>query len=423
MPGARRPERVARHDRDLLLAQQALGELVRGQAGGRDVREGVEGAARLERGQAGGVEPVDEQPPSAVVLGDHRLHRRLAGLERRQRRVLGDRRRGHDPVLVDLDEALEDRGGRAHPADPPAGHRVGLGEAAHQDRPLAHARQRAERAVAVRAVREPVVDLVAVHEQVVALRDPGELVLDRVVEHGAGRVGRVAEEQRLRARGDRGLDGGGVEGEVVRGGGRDVADDAAREHDRGDVGDVRRLVEHDLVARVAGRAQGEVDGLGRADRDQDLGRRVVPDAVQPLEMRGQGPPELDGAEVRGVVGPALAQALDARLDDLARGVEVGLPHPEADDVVHRREDVEEAADARRRHHADALGERALGEGGPGGLEVGHRGRKGTRGSGRRQRVDGGRPGACGALGGRGQGRVVEQRQVARLDRPPRLRRP
>ena len=102
------------------------------------------------------------------------------------------------------------------------------------------------------------------------------------------------------------------------------------------------------------------------------------DAVQALEVRRQRPPELDGAEVRRVVGPALAQALDARLDDLARRVEVGLPHPEADDVVHRREDVEEAADARRRHGADALGERSLGERGAGGLEVGHRGPKGTR---------------------------------------------
>ena len=47
---------------------------------------------------------------------------------------------------------------------------------------------------------------------------------------------------------------------------------------------------------------------------------------------------------------------------MTRGVsKSGSPTPEADDVVHRRRDVEEAPDARRRHGADALGEGAFGE--------------------------------------------------------------
>ena len=82
--------------------------------------------------------------------------------------------------------------------------------------------QRAERPVAVRAVGEPVVDLVAVDEQVVALGDRGELVLDVVREDGAGRVARIAEEERLRPRRDRRLDRGRVEREVVLEAGRDV---------------------------------------------------------------------------------------------------------------------------------------------------------------------------------------------------------
>ncbi len=113
-----------------------------------------------------------------------------------------------------------------------------------------------------------------------------------------------------------------------------MAHDAAREHDRGNVGDVAGLVEDHLVTRVAGRPQREVDRLRCADGDQDLGLRVVADAVAAFEVLRERAPELDRAEVRGVVGAALAQALDARLDDLAGRVEVGLPHPEADDVVH-----------------------------------------------------------------------------------------
>ena len=66
-----------------------------------------------------------------------------------------------------------------------------------------------------------------------------------------------------------------------------MAHDAAREHDGRHVGDVGRLVEDDLVARVAGRAQREVDRLRGADRDQQLGRGVVGDAVQALEVAGQ----------------------------------------------------------------------------------------------------------------------------------------
>ena len=161
--------------------------------------------------------PSTTQPPAAVVLGEHRAATSGSPLdERHERGVLGDRRRGHDPVLVDLDDALEDRR-RAPPASRPASR---SSRRPSRSRPSGSSARAcpgsdAERAVAVRAVGEAVVDLVAVDEQVVALGDRGELVLDRVRQHGAGRVARVAEEQRLRARRDRRLDGRRVEREVV----------------------------------------------------------------------------------------------------------------------------------------------------------------------------------------------------------------
>ena len=127
----------------------------------------------------------------------------------------------------------------------------------------------------VGAIGEPVVDLVAVDEQVVADRDVGEGVGDVVGEDGAGRVARIAEEERLGPWRDRGLDRRRVEREVVLEARRDVPDDAAGEDDRRDVGDVRRLVEDDLVTRVARRPEREVHRLRGADRDHDLGRRIV----------------------------------------------------------------------------------------------------------------------------------------------------
>ncbi len=48
----------------------------RRQAGRGDPREGVERAERLERLEAEGVEPVDDQPAAAVVLGDASARRR-----------------------------------------------------------------------------------------------------------------------------------------------------------------------------------------------------------------------------------------------------------------------------------------------------------------------------------------------------------
>ena len=60
---------------------------------------------------------------------------------------------------------------------------------------------------------------------------------------------------------------------------------------------------------------------------EDLLGRVVADAVQPLEVIRQGPPQLDGPVVGGVVRAALAQALDAGLDDLARACRSRAPRP------------------------------------------------------------------------------------------------
>src|SRR3989304_974615 len=56
-------------------------------------------------------------------------------------------------------------GAARQPTHPPAGHRVGLGKAAHQDRAVAHPGQRREGPMAIVAVCQAVVDLVAVDEQ------------------------------------------------------------------------------------------------------------------------------------------------------------------------------------------------------------------------------------------------------------------
>ncbi len=249
--------------------------------------------------------------------------------------------------------------GRAEVADPPARHGVGLREAAHEDRSFAHAGKRAHRPVPVAAIGEAVVDLVRVDEQVVRDRDPRELVLDRFGQDGPGRVAWEAQEQRLGARRHRGGHRSRIQREVVLEPRRDVPHHPAGEDHRRDVGDVRGLVEDHLVTRVDRRSKRQVDRLGGPDRHEDLRCRVVADAVPPRQVLGDGDPKLQRPVVAGVVGPFRAKRGDPRFDHLLRGREVRLPHPEADHVVHRRRDVEEAANAGRGHRPDARGERAF----------------------------------------------------------------
>ena len=96
---------------------------------------------------------------------------------------------------------------------------------------------------------------------------------------------------------------------------------------------------------VEGDVDGELEGLADAGGDHDLGRRVVADAVEALEVVGEGLSQLQEAVVRGVVGAALVQGADGGLGEMAGRVEVGLADAEGDDVLHAADEVEEAADA------------------------------------------------------------------------------
>ena len=161
-------------------------------------------------------------------------------------------------------------------ADPPAGHGVGLGEAAHQDRPLAHARQRraspgggSRRRRGGRRSRR----------SRRAGRGGRRSRRARPGPRAAGRRRSGCTGSRGRAPSSRGVMAASTAaGSSAKSSSKRVATwrtVAAGEDDRRDVGDVRRLVEDHLVARVDRGPQGEVDRLRGADGDEDLGRRVV----------------------------------------------------------------------------------------------------------------------------------------------------
>ena len=168
------------------------------------------------------------------------------------RRALGDVRDVRRGLALVVHRGVHHVGRGDHPADAPAGHRVGLGHAVDDDPAVAElGRDDGHRHVRRVAVDEVLVDLVAEHPDVV-LRGPAADRRDVVGVHdGARGVRRRDEDQQL------GLGRAGAL-ELV---------DASRESRRAS-----------LVSTGTGVAAGEVDrlGVGRPVRrgDQDLVARV-----------------------------------------------------------------------------------------------------------------------------------------------------
>ena len=148
------------------LAQQALAELLGRQAGRLDGREHIERALRLKALQAHRAQLAEQKAAAQVVLRAHALDVVLAGADGLDARKLRGRRRGHDAELVHLADVAHELLGAHRPAETPAGHGVGLGEAVHHDGALLHARQLGEADVRRLAVGQAAVDLVRQHDDV-----------------------------------------------------------------------------------------------------------------------------------------------------------------------------------------------------------------------------------------------------------------
>ncbi len=147
------------------------------------------------------VEHRDDRLAAAVERRLHPVDGREVALDRGEGRSLRDvgdvggrvrlevRRRGHQVLRAD------------HPADPPAGHRVGLGDAVDDHAVVGEVRaEHGQRAGLHAVVHEVLVDLVGERPQVVVL-DPAADRADLVGGvDGAGRVRRRDEEQHLGAR-------------------------------------------------------------------------------------------------------------------------------------------------------------------------------------------------------------------------------
>ena len=214
------------------------------------------------------------------------------------------------------------------PAETPAGHRVGLGEAVHHDGALLHAGQFGKADVRVLAIGQAAIDLVRQHNDI-GLADDGCDRLQLVPRHDrAGRVVGVGQDEQLGARRDRGTQRLGGELELVLHPGGQRDGDAARHLGQRGVAHKAWLRDEHLVARVDQHADGVVDRLRTADRDQDLLVRIIAQLVFAAHECGNLAAQLGKAPVGRVKSLSLFKGLDARAADLPRGLKVGLSHAE-----------------------------------------------------------------------------------------------
>ena len=128
-----------------------------------------------------------------------------------------------------------------------------------------------------------------------------------------------------------------------------------RQDDAGFVGHIAGLRDNDLVPLIQKGAESEVDALGAAYRDHDLGGRIIADAESALQILCHLSLQFRKAGVAGVESASVLQGVDALFPDGPGRVKVRLAHAEGDGAFHGRHDIKEFPDARGLQPYDLFG--------------------------------------------------------------------
>ena len=356
------PERGSRQRRHARLLEKLPLESGGAASGPGDAGEGVERTLRAQAVESGDrVQPVDDRVASPPELPDHRVHGTPVHAESGGTRHLAERRRAGVRIHLEFRDLLGQAGGHDAESEPPARHRIGLRPAVQDDRPCPHPREPADRYM-LSLIEDLAVDLVGEHDRVRVAKTPGQplevvrgrhaprRILRRIQDHHPRAACHLPEklvriEAELPFRAERNRDGSGT-----------------REPDHRLVdGKPGIRVDH-LVPGLEESQHGEEDDRLGARRDHDL---FGPDGNPPgaADVLGDRLAHLGQPGRRRVVGVAVGKRAVCCLDDLGRGVEVGFPELEVDDVpplafqlLGPGEDLEgrlgaEPAHARRESHA------------------------------------------------------------------------
>ena len=330
MPRPVRAEVRPRQHGDAGLVEQPVRQGALVDAGPGDVRERVERPARHHaRDAREPVQTLDQDLAPAHELGHHRVDRVVRAGERGDPGQLHRRRRAGDRVDEEPREWLDQRGRHRRIPEPPPGHGIRLREAVEQDGPVEQA-VRGDRIVDA-LVEQLRVHLVGQDPAVVVGEDAGDLDVQLAVECAARRVGGRVQNHHPRPRREPLRQVVRREREVRLLGDRKRHRRGARPVDRRLVDRIARVrVDHLVAFARNGEHAEEEEPLG-ARCHQHAGR-VDGHAARAGEVLRSRLAQLGKARGRAVVRVTLAEGPHARLDDVRRGVEVGLADLEVDDV-------------------------------------------------------------------------------------------
>ena len=333
MPFARSAKLDARGACNVGLLQQRIGHLHAVQ--GR-VREAGEQVKRAFDGRAGDAwnlrQRVQHEAPARGIGSHHLLDAVLRSVERGNACGHAKRGRGGDAVRLQFHRQLDDRLRRGQPAQAPTGHGIRLAEAVDRDCALGHAWLGGQGIVHRAIEQEIFIDLIADDVEIGCVRDLDDRIHLAARQHAAGGVARAVDH-----------DGFGLgrqvlaqnlfcHQEVFIAGQADVhGDRAIQAHDRV-VADPGRFQDHDLIAGIDQRGDGEVERPFAAGGDDDLAGADL-DAVFTFQLRGDSLQQF-GLALRGwVVGVAGVHGLDRGVNDVLRRLEVRVAAGQGNDIA------------------------------------------------------------------------------------------
>ena len=266
-----------------------------------------------------------------------RLYKILRAVQRLDRGCLADRRGVGRGLGLDDNHRLDQFDRARAVAEPPAGHRIGLGDAVQRDRAVHQAGFDLHRGREFEIVINDVfVHVVGHHPDMgVAHQHVGQAFQ---LGTGIGRARRVAgriQQHPLGLRRDRRLEVLGRDLETV---GFDAGNENRRalgqQHHVGIGHPVRRGDDH-LVARIERRHEGVIDNLLAAAADDHLLRLVV-EVIVALELVADRLAQLQRAGDGRVFRLARVDRGLCRRLDIVRRIEIRLAGAEADDIASGR---------------------------------------------------------------------------------------
>ena len=266
-------------DHHPLLAQQLEAEGLRVESRARDIGVYVHPAARPAIRNTHLVEALQDEFEPPFILGQHRGDRVVSPFERRERPALQGGRCADAQGVLDLYGGFHEPGGRGKVAHPPSGHRVRLGEAVDGDGAIAHATERAEADMLPPTEDQLLVDLVGDDQEVALFGQLGDALQLRARRQSSGGVVRVRDDEQLRALGQDGADGVGLEGEVVLLQSRHVHHAAPGQIDHVVEGVEAGHLEHHFVPGIDQREDGDQERFLDAVGDDDLVVGIVESVV------------------------------------------------------------------------------------------------------------------------------------------------